>query len=58
VRFRRAARCGAPDADYRDEGQQAVLGRGADAVLAGEEPGRPEIEPVGYSLKWRRLPAK
>jgi hypothetical protein len=34
------------------------LGEALDAVLAGDEPGRPEIEPVGYSLKWRRLPAK
>ena len=45
---------GAPDADYRDEGQGARWLREAlDAVLAGEEPGRPETEPVGCSVKWR-----
>ena len=45
----------APDADYRDEGQKARWLREAlDAVLAGEEPGRPETEPVGCSVKWRR----
>jgi hypothetical protein len=46
---------GAPDADYRDEGQEARWLREAlDAVLAGEVPGRPETEPVGCSVKWRR----
>ena len=46
---------GAPDADYRDESQGAGWLREAlDAVLAGEEPARPETEPVGCSVKWRR----
>jgi peroxiredoxin len=46
---------GAPDADYRDPGQNAAWLRAAvDALLAGEEPGRPETEPVGCSVKWRQ----
>jgi peroxiredoxin len=46
---------GAPDADHRDEGQRAVWLREAlDAVLAGQEPARPETEPVGCSVKWRQ----
>jgi peroxiredoxin len=46
---------GAPDADYRDPGQNAAWLRAAvDAVLAGEEPERPETEPVGCSVKWRQ----
>ncbi len=46
---------GAPDADHRDEGQRAVWLREAlDAVLAGDEPQRPETEPVGCSIKWSR----
>ena len=45
---------GAPDADYRDESQNAQWLRDAlDAVLAGEDPGRAETEPVGCSVKWR-----
>jgi thiol-disulfide isomerase/thioredoxin len=46
---------GAPDADHRDERQGASWLRDAlDAVLAGEEPSRPETEPVGCSVKWRQ----
>jgi peroxiredoxin len=49
VRYR-----GAPDADYRDEGQRASWLRDAlDAVLAGEAPAPAETEPVGCSIKWR-----
>ena len=45
---------GAPDSDHMDASQNAVWLREAlDAVLAGEEPGRPETEPVGCSVKWR-----
>jgi peroxiredoxin len=46
---------GAPDADHRDERQGASWLRDAlDAVLAGEEPARPETEPVGCSVKWKQ----
>jgi thiol-disulfide isomerase/thioredoxin len=46
---------GAPDADHRDESQDAAWLREAlDAVLAGEQPARPETEPVGCSVKWRQ----
>jgi hypothetical protein len=46
---------GAPDADHRDESQNAVWLREAlDAVLAGEQPARAETEPVGCSVKWRQ----
>jgi peroxiredoxin len=46
---------GAPDADHRDEAQNAAWLREAlDAVLAGEEPQQPETEPVGCSIKWRQ----
>jgi len=46
---------GAPDADYRDESQNASWLREAlDSMLAGEEVARPETEPVGCSIKWRR----
>jgi hypothetical protein len=45
---------GAPDADYMDEAQGAVWLREAlDAVLAGDEPGRPETAPIGCSIKWK-----
>jgi peroxiredoxin len=45
---------GAPDADYEDPGQRAAWLRDAlDAILAGEEPQRPETKPVGCSIKWR-----
>jgi peroxiredoxin len=45
---------GAPDADHRDESQNAAWLREAlDAVLAGGEPSRPETQPVGCSVKWR-----
>jgi peroxiredoxin len=45
---------GAPDADHRDERQGASWLRDAlDAVLAGDEPVRPESEPVGCSVKWK-----
>jgi peroxiredoxin len=46
---------GAPDADYDDPSQQAAWLREAlDAVLAGDEPSRPETKPVGCSIKWKR----
>lgn len=45
---------GAPDADYRDEGQNAAWLREAlEAVRAGEEPPQTETDPVGCSIKWR-----
>jgi peroxiredoxin len=45
---------GAPDADHRDPAQDAAWLRDAlDAVLAGEDPARPETDPVGCSVKWR-----
>ena len=46
---------GAPDPDHRDPGQDASWLREAlDALLAGAEPARPETEPVGCSVKWKR----
>ena len=46
---------GAPDADHRDPSLNAAWLREAlDAVLAGQEPGRPETEPVGCSVKWKQ----
>lgn len=45
---------GAPDADYGDEGLNAVWLREAlDAVLAGADPDPAETEPVGCSIKWK-----
>ena len=45
---------GAPDADYRDGGQNAGWLREAlDSLLAGDEVARPETEPVGCSVKWK-----
>jgi len=46
---------GAPDADYDDPSQGAAWLREAlDAVLEGRQPERPETEPVGCTIKWRR----
>jgi peroxiredoxin len=46
---------GAPDSDYEDPNQNAAWLRDAlDAVLAGGEPARPETDPVGCSIKWKR----
>ena len=45
---------GAPDADYREPGENAAWLRDAlDAVIAGREPARAETEPVGCSVKWK-----
>jgi peroxiredoxin len=45
---------GAPDPDYDEPAHNASWLREAiDAVLAGEEPPRPETDPVGCSVKWR-----
>lgn len=45
---------GAPDGDYQDPEQRAGWLREAlDAVLAGEDPGKPETTPVGCSIKWK-----
>ena len=44
---------GAPDADYRDETQNAVWMRAAlDAALEGQPVSRAETPPVGCSIKW------
>ena len=46
---------GAPDADHEDDGTaRGWLREALDAMLAGEEPARPETEPVGCSVKWRQ----
>ena len=45
---------GAPDADYQEPAHNASWLREAiDAVIAGDEPARPETEPVGCSVKWK-----
>jgi peroxiredoxin len=45
---------GAPDADYREEGENAAWLREAlDAVVDGRDPERAETEPVGCSVKWK-----
>lgn len=45
---------GAPDADYEDPSLRAAWLRDAlNAVLAGDEPERPQTEPVGCSIKWK-----
>ena len=45
---------GAPDADHMDPSLDAAWLRAAlDSVLAGQEPERPETDPVGCSVKWR-----
>jgi len=46
---------GAPDVDYQDDSLRADWLREAlDQMLAGEEIARPETDPVGCSVKWRR----
>lgn len=46
---------GAPDADHMDPSLDAVWLREAlDALLSGEEPARPETDPVGCSVKWKQ----
>jgi peroxiredoxin len=46
---------GAPDSDYGDPVQNAAWLREAlDDLLAGRELRRPETDPVGCSVKWRR----
>ena len=45
---------GAPDRDYRDGSLRADWVREAlDAVREGQDPQRPETDPVGCSIKWR-----
>jgi peroxiredoxin len=45
---------GAPDADYRDDSQDASWLREAlDQVLRGKDPDPAETDPVGCSIKWR-----
>ena len=45
---------GAPDPDHQDPSLNASWLREAlDSVLAGEEPARPETDPIGCSVKWR-----
>ncbi len=45
---------GAPDADHKDPSLNAAWLREAlDALLAGEEPARPETPPKGCSVKWK-----
>jgi hypothetical protein len=42
---------GAPDSDRQGT---AWLREALDAVLAGEDPARPETDPVGCSVKWKQ----
>jgi peroxiredoxin len=50
----RLAYRGAPDADHRDDSQDAAwLRRALDAVLAGDAVPEPETRPRGCSVKWR-----
>ena len=45
---------GAPDPDHQDPSLNASWLREAlDSVLEGEEPARPETDPVGCSVKWK-----
>jgi peroxiredoxin len=45
---------GAPDQDHNDPSLNAAWLREAlDALLAGEEPARPETPPKGCSVKWK-----
>jgi peroxiredoxin len=45
---------GAPDPDYEDPSLNAAWLREAlDSVLEGEDPARPETDPVGCSVKWK-----
>jgi peroxiredoxin len=45
---------GAPDPDHQDPSHDAAWLRDAlDAVLGGEQPSRPETEPVGCTVKWK-----
>jgi hypothetical protein len=44
---------GAPDEDYRAPLCAEWLREALDAVLRGDEPARPETEPVGCSIKWK-----
>jgi protein-disulfide isomerase len=46
---------GAPDADHSDHSLDAAWLREAlDDTLAGRDVRRPETEPVGCSVKWKR----
>jgi hypothetical protein len=42
---------GAPDSDRQGT---AWLREALDAVLSGEDPARPETDPVGCSIKWKQ----
>jgi len=45
---------GAPDADHGDPSLNAAWLREAlDALRAGDDPARPETDPVGCSVKWK-----
>ena len=48
---------GAPDGDYQDPSHNAAWLREAlDAVLAGDDPARPDTPPMGCSIKWKPAP--